>query len=1127
MQHGARWNATRACDLPATLAPATRQATLAPATRQAARTPATWQATLAPATLPATLVIGMLAVTMLVAGLASCRLFNLDLATLSISCSYGYQYNPDATLAPPDIYPQGSEGLSIMMMARDTANGKTYTHHHGGSTPARVDFSVQPGSYEIIVLVYAGQAGLVATIRQSTSIGAGDVRVMDLSPVSTEGESGSLVLDLSLPDNLAAERLEIAALAGRTELFYYDEQKGNSVAVAWNLPSGIYDLHFKWYDAVDNLIMEVYRRALIVPGYKSKATVVLDAAARLAAPDKAASLGVVSGSSSLMVRLEWDDPSPHEQFWDIERSADNGSTWISLANSLHYATTGFADRLVVPGAVYQYRLRSRNSFGTLGWTDSSAITIPGSGTLGGWIVDATITELDGRDNTPYPVSLSHVFKTGDAVDALAIALDGQELPSQTDIKLRWPDGSIKHAIISFLLPSLPANGTVRVSIHNGARSNATAAADMSRLHGAGFSARFNYSGNAASIDLASLVTDQAIQEGSARTWLAGSIANEVVVSDFLESSSRLTTWAAIRSYAGYPGVRIFHAVENAKSEDGSSDEPYSLQVHGQVDFSGDPDFQGSAAFSRIVCDTGSLTSEFDTRHGRVSWIGAEPSRSHVAYDSNYLIATRVLPSYDTSLVVPESAIASIAAQWSSADTSPGGNGLLMKYLPGTGWRYEIGLLPQFTVMYLLTMDRRLADVVVGHGLISGHVNIHIREDRTGASARGRFISIDDRPNAWLMRAGWPNGAADNPPGRPWESYSWGYDSNGHWTNEFWMVDRAHQGSLAYVPYLITGDVFFLEELYFWNAWNLASCWPADWPAGRGGSAGYIKDQVRGDAWTVRELGRVVGIAPDAHTFEKAYFTSKLNNAYLQWIDHYITNTYHPLGIWDYISQRGIDGGRPSEYFSYKVRYISTPWQEYFLLQSLTHVEELLAGASGVQHPLLGNAPTRVRQFVAASMTSLVNGAAGPERAFSYRLPVSVMTVDYPLAVSDIFNAASWRHLDSWEDVEACYIKDISDVTVALPWQRRDELGDLPDPPEYWEDPLPDYPMAWPKSADFNDIQGSPVCTAIDYPMVCLGAMAGTLDVPGGLAAYNTVRDLLVDERSLYNANPTFALVPRP
>jgi hypothetical protein len=210
-----------------------------------------------------------------------------------------------------------------------------------------------------------------------------------------------------------------------------------------------------------------------------------------------------------------------------------------------------------------------------------------------------------------------------------------------------------------------------------------------------------------------------------------------------------------------------------------------------------------------------------------------------------------------------------------------------------------------------------------------------------------------------------------------------------------------------------------------------------------------------------------------------------------------------------------------------VRFISTPWQEYFLLQSLTHVEELLAGGSGVPDPLLGDKPTRIRQYVASSVSSLVNGTAGPERAFSYRLPVSVMTVAYPLAVSDIFNPASWRHLDNWEDVEACYIKDVDDDTVALPWQRRDELSELTDPPEYWEDPLPNYPMAWLKSADFNDLPGAPFCSAIDYPMVCLGAMAGVLDVPGGAAAYNTIRNLLVDERFLYHANPTFALVPRP
>jgi hypothetical protein len=45
-------------------------------------------------------------------------------------------------------------------------------------------------------------------------------------------------------------------------------------------------------------------------------------------------------------------------------------------------------------------------------------------------------------------------------------LDGVRLPTQADVKLRWPDGSVKHAILSFVLPRIPSNGTLKISFAN-------------------------------------------------------------------------------------------------------------------------------------------------------------------------------------------------------------------------------------------------------------------------------------------------------------------------------------------------------------------------------------------------------------------------------------------------------------------------------------------------------------------------------------------------------------------------------------------------------------------------------------------------------------------------------------
>lgn len=727
--------------------------------------------------------------------------------------------------------------------------------------------------------------------------------------------------------------------------------------------------------------------------------------------------------------------------------------------------------------------------------DSSPTTDPVKPLVGALVASVDITERDGVSNTPCPIVLSHVFRQGDVPGPLVVQIDGSPVETQTDIQVRWSDGSVKHAIISFLIPELGANETRTAALHVSNESNTYGKADLSALRGtssggtgtAAFDALFDFTGPADDVRLSELLGDDDEEAGRIETWLAGKVVNEVTVTNFPDTAQKLSLRAHVRRFAGYPGVRVFHVVENSRASGGGTNETYSLVVTGSMVPPG-PD-----QIPDPVLDTGSVESLWDSRHGRVSWIGKKPSRVHIDYDIGYLLSTGVFPSYDPELVVDPVAVSSMKDAWKACNKGTGYPGLISTYFPNTGWRYEIGLLPQFAAMYLLTMDPDLADIVEAHGVVSGYAQVHVRETDAGAASVNRFISIDDRPQVWLGDSRDAN--TPNPVVRDWYKYSW-------------TIDRAHQGSLAYLPYLMTGDRFYLEELYFWNAWNLAAGWPHE----RQNEKGIIKDQVRGDAWTFRELGRVAGIAPEEDAYERGYFSDKISNTLDFWIDRYITNTYHPLGVWEYVYQRGLAGGRPTTYFDYSVVFISTPWQEFFLLQSLAHVNDLLGGTAGP----FGDRIDRVRRYVASSLVGLVDNL-GPERAFSYRLPVSVSTHAYPDAVSMIFRPEDWRHLDAWQDVEACYIKDPASARL---WETKAPR------PENWENPQDGYPEAWPKSKDFEDKAGVPACTAIDYPLVGLGAMACACDVEGGEAARESMRALLADEIPLYAANPTFALVPR-
>ena len=72
-------------------------------------------------------------------------------------------------------------------------------------------------------------------------------------------------------------------------------------------------------------------------------------------------------------------------------------------------------------------------------------------------------------------------------------------------------------------------------------------------------------------------------------------------------------------------------------------------------------------------------------------------------------------------------------------------------------------------------------------------------------------------------------------------------------------DTAHQPSFAFVPYIVTGDYYFLEELKFWGNYNLIN----NLAQYRDLTKGLMKsEQIRGVAWSMRTIGQAAYILPD-------------------------------------------------------------------------------------------------------------------------------------------------------------------------------------------------------------------------------------------------------------------------
>jgi hypothetical protein len=127
-----------------------------------------------------------------------------------------------------------------------------------------------------------------------------------------------------------------------------------------------------------------------------------------------------------------------------------------------------------------------------------------------------------------------------------------------------------------------------------------------------------------------------------------------------------------------------------------------------------------------------------------------------------------------------------------------------------------------------------------------------------------FLTTQDIPNIWTDGRGGPR------------SYTIGLtqqvdDADG------WRPNSSHEPDLAYIPFVMTGLRYYLDQLNAIATWNETSSWPAR--AARNEGQGIVVgpgNQVRGSAWELRSLDEAAYINPD-HSVMKAYFSKMLAN----------------------------------------------------------------------------------------------------------------------------------------------------------------------------------------------------------------------------------------------------------
>lgn len=500
----------------------------------------------------------------------------------------------------------------------------------------------------------------------------------------------------------------------------------------------------------------------------------------------------------------------------------------------------------------------------------------------GLVNSANIRETAGQTTNNYPVQFGRPFAQGEIPNAPQALLDGAPVVTQADVKSRWPDGSVKHAILSFLIPTLRANSAVTVTFRDQPATNGAGALDQAGM----LNPAFDFE---AAMELTNGGTLRAsartmLQAGAYTYWLKGSVATSVVLADHSLNRAYDIGFDANRAFRPifhatfWPGigkVQVRMIGENANTE-AIEDQSYDLTLK-----------LGQTAPVTVYSKTG-VTHWAMTRWSKQFWMGGAPPAVAIDHNLAYLESTRAVFNYDPSISINETAIANRYAAWTAAPKDLYDTGTWDKAMGSGGAHAWIGPVAEWNVFWLYTGDPRMKEWALGQTDLAGAWPIHIREGKAGkrllasdaaGAGVGHVLSIKDRPSLWLvLGTGDPLGysyinAADKI--TPVGSYTGGTFDYGKWS-----PDAMHHPDTWSVPYLLTGDFWYLEELWFSVGWVAATecgpCTTASYGRGPTGGEGGIGEQIRAGAWAVRNRAAAGFLTPDGLP-EKTYSETLLND----------------------------------------------------------------------------------------------------------------------------------------------------------------------------------------------------------------------------------------------------------
>jgi hypothetical protein len=412
-------------------------------------------------------------------------------------------------------------------------------------------------------------------------------------------------------------------------------------------------------------------------------------------------------------------------------------------------------------------------------------------------------------------------------------------PTQTDIKKTWSDGSIRFAIVS---ADVTNGGTYDVfpDVHvPGAYAPTWPQVSVD----------FTIGGQAYTASLPALT--------NADPWLSGPVVHEsraiVVPSSGGQQHPLLRVIFDVRSYAA-GGQRVDIAVDNVKDIAAGNSVAYDVAVR----------VGNSVAYQRSGVQHAYLT------RWRKTVVANNLVESAVTPDFEPFHLSGYVPRF-LSTVANASYPSLTGTKYDILDF-----GDLSRYMGQAGGRPEIAPLPYWTAQYIVHKNASQRAYLMKHADLSGSWSGHI------SNPDGSSIKITDRPMYWLDGRG-PQSGADGPKASSGGSIIGGTD----------FLENAHIPSLNFIPYMITGDRWHLDQMKYWADFAVLWTWPWDgnWPR----TGGLLnQNQIRGIGWGLRLIAEAAASAPDNDP-AGAYFSS-IAQTNVSWLDNYAATNVAPGGF---------------------------------------------------------------------------------------------------------------------------------------------------------------------------------------------------------------------------------------